>query len=365
MDSIKILGFEITELNINLKKPFITALRRVDSITDILVKIHTSTDIVGYGEACAVSAITGTTNAKVYKDLHEVIFPALLHEEINIHTIFTRLHSLNTSPEARACVDIALYDILAKISSLSLHKYLGAQNSFLQTDITISVNEASLMQKDSLEAVNSGFKILKIKLDGDLDKNVSRLVSINAVIDDAISLRLDPNQALDLDTCLSMLSSIPLDKIECIEQPFKAEDFISMKALKDKNIIPVLADESLFSLEDAQLLLKDEAIDLLNIKLMKSAGIFEAIKIAKLAKSYGKDCMIGSMLEGPICLLAAVHFALSQDNIIMADLDSPLYLKDHPLLEPFHLKIDRIHLDEKEGLGVDSIIQDLQIFPNS
>ena len=70
------------------------------------------------------------------------------------------------------------------------------------------------------------------------------------------------------------------------------------------------------------------------------------------------------MLEGPISLLAAAHFALSQDNIIMADLDSPLYLKEHPLLEAFNLREDTINLSEKSGLGIDDIMQGLHFFPN-
>ena len=73
--------------------------------------------------------------------------------------------------------------------------------------------------------------------------------------------------------------------------------------------------------------------------------------------------MIGSMLEGPISLIGAVHFALSQ-NINMADLDSPLYLKEHSLLKAFHLKGETITLSQEHGLGIDNIIQSLPLFHN-
>jgi len=359
-----ILKFEISKLNMSLKKPFITALRRVDAIEDIIIKIHTDTDLVGYGEACAVTAITGTTNAQILKELNQEIFPALMHQNIEAEKVFTLLHQLRTSPEAKACVDIALYDLLAKEAKLSLHRYLGAQHTHLQTDLTISVNTPQIMKEESLKAFQAGFSILKVKLDDNLEQNIQRVKAINTVITPQVKLRLDPNQALNLQSCLQMLQAIPTHNIECIEQPFVAEDIEAMKKLKAKEIVPVLADESLFSLDDAQSLLQDEAVDSLNIKLMKCGGIHTAIKIAKLAYSYHKECMIGSMLEGPISLLAAAHFGLSQSNISMADLDSPLYLKEHPLLSPFHLQNDTINLDEEtQGLGIDSIIQDLHFFP--
>ena len=292
-----------------------------------------------------------------------MLFPSLLNQELDKEVVFSILHSQKVSPEAKACVDIALYDLLAKEASLSLHAYLGSKMFSLQTDLTISVNEVSIMQEESLKAIELGFSILKIKLDDDLEKNIQRLIAINTVTHPKTRLRLDPNQALTLEQCLQMLASIPTDNIECIEQPFDAHDTESMKRLKEKAIVPVLADESLFSLKDAHLLLEDDAMDSLNIKLMKCGGIYEAIKIVELAKDYKKNCMIGSMLEGPISLLAAAHFGLSQKNITMADLDSPLYLKEHPLLEPFHIKQDLIRLSNELGLGIDKVMQDLRFFP--
>lgn len=358
---MRITGFDIAQLNISLKKPFITALRRVDEVNDIIIRIHTDSGIYGYGEACAVTAITGKTNEDVVRDLKEHIFPALLNKKVN-ETSLKELHSLTVCSEAKACADIALYDLLSKEANKTLHIYLGAKSSILQTDLTISVDEVQKMSEDALEAVNNGFNVLKIKLDKDIEKNIFRLNSINEIVAFDTRLRLDPNQALELDGCLHMLKNIRTDNIECIEQPFDSSDIRSMKTLKEKNIIPVLADESLFDSEDAKKLLETKSIDMSNIKLMKCGGIYEALKIARIAQEYKTQCMIGSMLEGPISLLAAAHFGLSQENISMADLDSPFYLKEHPLLKPFNMTKDKICLSKDIGLGIDTIMNGLKIF---
>ncbi len=359
---MRIKGFELSRLSLALTKPFITALRRVDSVTDVIIKVHTDIGLVGYGEACAVRAITGVTDEDVINDLEQTIFPSLLHEEIDPETIFKKLYAMNISSEAKACVDIALYDLLAKQSRQSLHHYLGSSRSRLQTDLTISVDEPAAMYEETRKALKKGFTILKIKLDHDVDKNIKRLEMINQALTSSHRLRLDPNQSLSLEGCMQMLSLIKTDNIECIEQPFGSDDIRSMKTLRDKEILPILADESVFNTKDAKKLLETKSADMLNIKLMKCGGIHEAIAIADLAREYDKECMIGSMLEGPISLLSAVHFGLSQENITMADLDSPLYLEEHPLLEPFHLKQDQINVGDKMGLGIDEIMNELDLF---
>lgn len=359
---MKITRFEIAELDIELKKPFVTALRRVDSVNDIIIKIYTDTSLVGYGEACAVTAITGTTNEDVIQELIQTIFPVLIAQEIHPIDTFETLYRTSSSPEAKACVDIALYDLLAKEKRVSLSAYLGAQTNTLCTDLTISVGSTEKMLADTLEALRSGFRSLKVKLDADTQTNIQRLKAIIEILPSDASLRLDPNQALDLESARYMLESIDTTKIECIEQPFKADDLSAFKRLTSQQVIPTLADESLFNSEDAKYLLENSIADMLNIKLMKSGGIYEALKISAIAKEYQKSCMIGSMLEGPISLLAAAHFGIAEKNVTMADLDSPLYLKEHPLLEPFNLHRDEIRLGAEPGLGIDTIMNRLDLF---
>jgi o-succinylbenzoate synthase len=359
---MKITRFEIAELTIALKKPFVTSLRRVEQVNDIIIKVYTDTDMIGYGEACAVTAITGATNESVIKELTENIFPSLMGQEIDIQDIFERLHHSSSHSEAKACVDIALYDLLAKDKELPLYSYLAAQTNILSTDLTISVGSTEEMLTDTMEALRSGFRSLKIKLDADVELNIQRLKTIIEVLPADIKLRLDPNQALDLDAALQVLEHIDTTKIECIEQPFKADDLDALKTLTSRRIVPTLADESIFNSKDAYYLLENGIADMLNIKLMKSGGIYEALKISAIAQKYKKSCMIGSMLEGPISLLAAAHFGVSAENVIMADLDSPLYLKEHPLLEPFHMHKDEICLHIQPGLGIDSIMNQLNLF---
>lgn len=363
MAAVTITGFELFPLQIALKKPFITALRRVESIDDIVLVIHTDGAFKGYGAACAVTAITGTTNAHIIHELQSLVFPALLHQTLHKESLFDTLHQLRLHPESRACIDIALYDLLAKAEAKTLYAYLGATSHQLTTDLTISVDTPERMLQASMEAVKLGFHCLKIKLDANERLNLERLHAIQNALPPSVSLRLDPNQALSLEGAKHLLEHIDLACVECIEQPFKADDLVSMKRLTQMKFLPVLADESLFTLKDAMDLIERKACDQLNIKLMKCGGIAEALKIVSFAQKHKMECMMGSMLEGPISLIAAAHFALSQPNITMVDMDSPLYLKEHPLLLPFHLKEDTFHFTQEPGLGIDQVMKDLTFQP--
>src|SRR5699024_2266314 len=97
--------------------------------------------------------------------------------------------------------------------------------------------------------------------------------------------------------------------IELVEQPVYAKDIKGLKFVTDNVSIPVLADESVFSLEDAINIIENRAADMVNIKLMKTGGIYNALKICNIAEVYGIECMLGCMMESKIGLTAASHLA--------------------------------------------------------
>ena len=111
--------------------------------------------------------------------------------------------------------------------------------------------------------------------------------------------------------------------IELVEQPVPAHDVAGLKYVTGQVDTPILADEAVFSVQDAADLIALEAADLINIKLMKTGGIWNALKIAKMARQHGIECMIGCMLESRLSVAAAAHFAASQDIVAKADLDGP------------------------------------------
>lgn len=169
-----IKDIEIFEISVPLVTPFKTALRTVDAVNDIVVKITSNSGEIGYGEAAPTAVITGETKESIISSINNYIKPSIIGLEIeNLEVIMEKLHSCilkNTS--AKAAVDMAIYDLYAQNYKVPLYKILGGYRDEITTDITISVNNIDEMIKDSIKAVNEGFNILKIKVGKDSEKDI-------------------------------------------------------------------------------------------------------------------------------------------------------------------------------------------------
>lgn len=143
--------------------------------------------------------------------------------------------------------------------------------------------------------------------------------------------------------------------IEFVEQPVKARDFAGMKRVHDNVHTKIMADESMFSPKDAIELLHMEAVDLVNIKLMKCGGIHNALKIAGIAETYGVECMLGCMIESKVSLTAAAHLAAAKRNITRVDLDAAILLAEDPVQGGFEKDIPHFSVTDAPGLGITGI----------
>jgi L-Ala-D/L-Glu epimerase len=353
---MKITDIRTQTLRAPLKNPFITSLRRVDALEDLLVIIECDDGSVGYGEGAPTPVITGETMGSMVATI-EYLKPHLIGKEIeNFSTILDTLHLLilkNTT--AKSALEIALYDLKAKASKLPLYRMLGGTETTFNTDITISMGEIDKMIADSQDAVALGYDTLKIKIGDNPQKDVERVVAIHDALDKNIKLRLDANQGWSAQESVTLLHALEKQDIiaEFIEQPVAADDIEGLKYIKERVQTPLLADESIFSVKDARRLLEMEAIDYVNIKLAKTAGITQALELADLSASFGVKCMIGCMLEGPISVAAGVHVASAKADIItMLDLDAVSLLATHPIKTSINFNESEIILSDALGLGV-------------
>jgi L-Ala-D/L-Glu epimerase len=354
---LKIQKIETYMARIPLKKAFKTALRTVTVAETIVVKITCDNGKVGYGEAPPTHVITGETLASISYVIQDVVKPALIGMScLNREQLFEKMNRLlvgNTS--AKAAVDMAIYDCIAQQAGMSLTQYLGGYRSELETDYTVSVNSPEEMAQDAVGYVRDGFTTLKIKVGKDeINTDIKRIQAIREAVGQNVKIRLDANQgweAKEAVLAIQKMEDLGL-RIEFIEQPVKAHDVKGLKYVTENTTIPIMADESVFSIHDARVVLEQGAADLINIKLMKSGGIHEALNIAKLANAFGVTCMVGSMIESKIGITAAAHFAASQPNIAYYDFDAPLMLTGDLIQGGIQYEKSTIIFGNAGGLGI-------------
>ena len=356
---MKITEVKLGKISVPLRVPFKTALRSVSSVEDIVVEVHTDTGAVGYGEAPPTGAITGDTTGAILGALQDHIIKTVVGRDVDdFEDLMLALNKCivgNTS--AKAAMDMALWDLYGQLYKIPVYKLLGGSRKEIITDITISVNDPDEMARDAMDAVRRGYDTLKIKVGAHPELDVARLTAVRQAIGSDTRIRIDANQGWEPKQAVRLLNQMQekgLD-IEFVEQPVKAHDIDGLKYVTERSYVPVLADESVFSPEDAVRIMQTRAADLVNIKLMKCGGLYNALKIVSAAEVYGVECMIGCMLEAKISVNAAVHLACAKKIITKIDLDGPVLCSEDPILGGAVFDEQRITVSDEPGLGIKGV----------
>ena len=357
---MKITDIRFGMLKVPLKTPFKTALRTVEAVEDIVVMVDTDTGHVGYGEAPATAVITGDTHGSIVDAIRHYIAPRLVGQDIADLNHVTHLvqGSMEKNSSAKAAVEIAVYDLWGQLYGAPLYRLLGGGDPVITTDITISVDYIDKMVADSLSAVERGFESLKIKVGKDIGVDIERVKAIYAAVEGRALLRLDANQGWTAKQAVYALQELEDSgvRLELVEQPVKAQDLDGMKYVTERVHTPVMADESVFGPTEVIELIRMRAADIINIKLMKTGGISNAIRIADIAAMYQVECMIGCMLESSISVAAAVHVAVAKANAITKiDLDGPSLCAFNPVDGGVIFNESEITITDAPGLGIREI----------
>lgn len=328
----------------------------MDYAQNTLIKIYTDAGLIGYGECSAFPMIVGETQdtclalardfARIWKGKNAL----LLEERMNeLHTYIAR------NPTIKSAFDMALYDLAAKYENKPLYKYLQGSKRPIITDITVGIASPDEMARKALSFVNNGASILKVKLGKDPQEDILRIKAIRQTIGNDIPIRLDANQGWNFEESVKVLDALQDLHIQFCEQPMRSFDDHLLPALRQRVRIPIMADESCYDHWDAERLIRTHSCDAINIKLAKSGGIYEALKIHELAKQQGIPCMIGGMLESRLALTANVHLAYACEGIVYHDMDTCMigHLED-PILGGVQFNAYTIELDEKPGIGAEA-----------
>lgn len=357
---MKITDIRLGMLRVPLKTAFKTALRTVNSTEDVVIIVETDSGNTGYGAAPATAVITGDIHGSIIEAIRTVIKPGLLGQDIADLNHIIRLiqGSIMKNYSAKAAVEMAVYDLFAQLYKAPLYKILGGGVPKITTDLTISVDYIDKMVADSLSAIDRGFETLKVKVGKDIGVDIERVKAIYAAVEGKALIRLDANQGWTAKEAVYALHKLEDAgvRLELVEQPVKAYDLEGLKYITERVHTPVMADESSFGPREVIELIKMRAADIINIKLMKTGGIANAIKIADICSFYDMQCMIGCMLEGSISVAAAVHVAVAKSDVITKiDLDGPSLCAFDPVTSSVSFNDADITIADAPGLGITAI----------
>lgn len=357
---MKIKDIQVGKIQVPLKKPFKTSLRTVTVAEEVIIKIVTEEGAVGFGSAPPTAVITGDIEESIAGAIKSVIRPKLIG--LNVEDFEHIMNVLNSSmirnSSAKAAVDMALYDLFCKQYNIPLYRLLGGYRKNIDTDITISVNSPEEMTRDSIQAVEEGYRHLKVKVGTNEALDIERVKAIREAVGTDIKIRVDANQGWKPKEAVRIIrryEDMNLN-IELVEQPVIAWDIEGLKFVTDNVETDILADEAVFSAREAIKIINMKAADLINIKLMKCGGIYNALKICSIAEAMEVECMVGCMMESKIGITAAASFSAAKKNVTRYDLDTVLLMAEDPIVGGAGFCGNSILLSESAGLGISEVI---------
>jgi len=334
-NDLEITKIEIFKLNIPLKAATPISLGIIDSVKNIAIKIYTNQDgLYGVGEACPLSLITGDTQegdfelAKMLAELIKGKNPLEIEDRI-----YEMDRQLKFNPTIKSAFDMALYDILGKYTNMPLYALWGGKNNRdITTDMTVFLSSPEEMAKLALTYKEAGFPAIKVKLGENTKSDVARIKAIREAIGMEIPVRIDANQGWDAITAINTLKELEQYNIEHCEEPIPRWNNTDLALVRSKSPIPIMADESVFDFYDAYRLASMKACDYFNIKLAKSGGLNNALKIIAIAEGAGIKSQVGCMSETRLALTALGHMVVARKNIIYFDMDSAFEHTEDPVL---------------------------------
>jgi muconate cycloisomerase len=335
----------------------------------LLVKVHTDAGITGLGEVSCTAVWSGEDQFTAARIIDSYLAPALIGQDpTHIERLTALMHrTVANNPFTKSSLEMACWDILGKVAGLPVYRLLGGPvREFVPTKFSVSGLEPPRAAEIAAWAVDQGFRTMKVKVGMDPDGDVARVAAVRAAIGPAVRLGVDANGGWSPRTAIQTLRRLAEYGIYFAEQPVADLDVAWLADVRRNVQVPIMADESVYSVQDAMAIVRAQAADVLSVYVGKGGGISAARKIAAVAEAAGLTCTIGSNLELGVANAAMIHLGMATAGIgaeeFPCDILSPFYYEEDILAEPLRIRAGEARPHEKPGLGVELDEDKVQFF---
>lgn len=278
----------------------------------VIVRITNAEGQRGYGEASPLTFFTGETAETTKHYIDRYLAPLVIRQAPSrislIHREWERAFPGNRA--AKCALDVALYDLSARTLGLSVADLLGGsavQAVPVYKAIGFGTEEQVVGEGESLWGL--GIRSFKLKIGDHPDQDMRNLIALRERFGDDLEIILDANGGYSAQEAVRFLRKAEPLGVSYVEQPVPAHDIEGLAFVRAHGGIPVMADESVYTLQDVYQLIRHAAIDLIGIKLIKTAGLHNACKIAGFAQEMGVHCVVISPFDTQLGVSASAQLA--------------------------------------------------------
>src|SRR5918999_1272992 len=313
---MKIETIETTVLEMPYLKPLITATNNFTVARGLLVKVVTDAGVDGYGYSDLFPR-TGET-----PETARHVIDAVLKGKVNGRELedLSRIradvdHTLTGNPRAKAALEGALYDALARSVHVPLNLLLGGRyRNEIRVIKMISVGQPEMMASEAKQVADEGLA-LKLKMSGKINLDLPRVAKVRDAVGDNVFIKVDANESYDAKTAIRLAKGLADHGVEVFEQPVPRDQFDALWEVKKHSPIKIEADQSVRTAADAQMLIKSRMVDSINTGIPKIGSIGEVRRIAELCEMNGIRCALSNTAGSMVGDAACVHLAASVPGI--------------------------------------------------
>lgn len=333
----------------------------------LLVRLTDDSGRIGLGEATVTSVWSGETQTGAQAMVQEILAPLIVGADpFDVEWISRRMdRAVFGNSFVKSAIEMALLDLQGRILDVPLYKLLGGKDRppdgvSLGTRLKFAIGaiEPQTAAQRARAMIEQGWSAIKVKVGRHLDPqtDVDRLRAVREAIGPNAWLSVDANGGYTVAQAIWTATRLEKLNVVLFEQPTRRGDHASMAEVRRRTTIPIMADESVFTPQDALEVIRHQAADVLSLYPGKHGGLRATQHIAKLAEAAGLPCTIGSNLEREVATAAAAHVATATANIqcerLPGDLIGPLYFERPLSVQPLSYRVDRLAVPEGPGLGV-------------
>ena len=343
------------------------ASSRMAEVRHVLVRVRLSDGAEGVAEAPPRPTIYGETASTICAVIAEEFAPRILGlpvaDDSGEDTVLSpamlriqrRLHEVKNNYAARGALDMAVHAALAQRRGLSPADYLGATRDRVRVSYILGIGDRDTVLAEAERVVAQGVRVLKVKVGRDWQDDVARIVELQAMLGPDVALYADANETMTAENAASRLAQLAEMGLLYCEEPLPVEQATARAALQSGQHLPIIADDSAFSLRDLSRELELDTFDVLNIKTART-GYTESMQMLAAGAARGKGCMAGSQASAGLGTAQAAVFAALAGVDHPSELSFPLKLEGDILDRPLPIVDGYLRTEDAAAARVDAAL---------
>lgn len=339
------------------KKGLNTTLGSWEVFRFVIVKVFSDEGVVGFGESPPWISVSREGQSSIVSIIKDYLAPIVIGKDpFKIEYIWSEMDRIcpgNTM--AKTALDIALYDIIAKVFNTPIYNLLGGKTRE-------KVPLAGMVGFDTLDNmvklgewwVKSGYNTIRFKIGMGLEKDVELIKTARKALGDKVKIRVDANQKYKPHEAIKIIRRLEEYNIEAVEQPIAWFDLKGLSLINKSVHTPIMPHESLYDIYDVVRLIDYDAASLFGLKLDRPGGITNAKKAIALAELYNIPCTVISSMELGVSTSASMQLAATLRSMDFAcEASGSIFIADDIVKEGIEIDNGFARVSDKVGVGVE------------